>query len=72
MFELTTTQPLFQYQNNPKFGLTELENMLYQMQLLTDAYFEPAQLSASPHAGKFFASDCAPLVDFLCCVLCEC
>ncbi|KAI0691542.1 kinase-like domain-containing protein [Earliella scabrosa] len=41
VFELTTSQPLFGYQNNSKFGLTEVENMLYQMQLLTDAYFGP-------------------------------
>ena len=52
VFELATSQPLFRYQRNSKLGLTEVENMLYQMQLLTDAYFEPAQLSASPRAGE--------------------
>ncbi|KAI0709096.1 kinase-like domain-containing protein [Earliella scabrosa] len=58
VYELATSQSLFRYQTNDKFGLTEVENMLYQMQLHTGADFEPAQLSASPLAGEFFGANC--------------
>lgn len=59
LYELAVSQPLFQYQPNSKVGLTEVENMFYQMQLVTGLDFEPAQLSASPLAGEFFGLNCA-------------
>ena len=65
VYELVINRPLFRYQINRKWGLTEVENMFYQMQLFTGADFEPAQLSASSRAGDYFASNCASLPPFL-------
>ncbi|KAI0711592.1 kinase-like domain-containing protein [Earliella scabrosa] len=58
VYELATSDALFRYREQPKFGLTEVENMFFQMQLLTGTDFTPEQLRTSPRAGEFFASDC--------------
>ena len=66
VYELATSDSLFRYREQPKFGLTEVENMFFQMQLLTGTDFTPEQLRASPRSGEFFASDCALLVSISC------
>jgi len=58
VFELVTSELLFRYQPNNKFGLDETENMLYQMMLLTGEVFRAAQLQVSPKAPAYFTSAC--------------
>ncbi|KAJ7083288.1 kinase-like protein [Mycena belliarum] len=59
VFELAVSRSLFQYRVNQKHGLTEVENMLYQMILLTgDESFRAAQLSVCPLAGDYFNAGC--------------
>lgn len=54
MFELVCGRALFYYTVNTKFDLTETENMLYQMMVLTGQEFRAAQLSVSPSAIEYF------------------
>ncbi|KZV87169.1 kinase-like protein [Exidia glandulosa HHB12029] len=58
-YQLITSCLLFSYKPNKKFGLTEEENMLYQMMCLTGEPFMAAQLQRSPRAPIFFKSDCS-------------
>ncbi|KAJ7777040.1 kinase-like protein [Mycena metata] len=58
-FELVVNNSLFKYRTNEKWKLTEDENILYQMLLVTsDEGFEPEQLTAWPRSGEFFSEDC--------------
>jgi hypothetical protein len=53
------SRSLFQYRVNEKHGLTEVENMLYQMLLYTgEESFRAAQLSVWPLAGEYFNAAC--------------
>jgi serine/threonine protein kinase len=58
VYELVTSQSFFRYKPNEKFGLTETENMLYQMMLHSEEVFRAQQLNVSPLASEFFDSDC--------------
>ncbi|KAL0950832.1 hypothetical protein HGRIS_007593 [Hohenbuehelia grisea] len=58
VYELLTSQPLFLYQKNDKFGLSEIENILYQMMLYTGEVFRAEQLSICPLASEYFNGDC--------------
>ncbi|KAF8152886.1 kinase-like protein [Mycena galopus ATCC 62051] len=66
VFELAVSRSLFEYRVNEKFNLTEVENVLYQMILLTgEESFRAAQLSVCPLAGEYFNAACT----FLTCQL---
>ncbi|KAJ7035842.1 kinase-like protein [Mycena alexandri] len=59
VFELAVSRSLFEYRVNEKYSLTEVENMLYQMILLTgEESFRAAQLSVCPLAGDYFNAAC--------------
>ncbi|KXN81833.1 Serine/threonine-protein kinase SKY1 [Leucoagaricus sp. SymC.cos] len=58
IFELVTSKHLFRYQRNQKFGLDEMENMLYQMMLHTEEDFRAAQLQVSSKAPEYFNTNC--------------
>ncbi|KAJ6528449.1 kinase-like domain-containing protein [Mycena capillaripes] len=59
VFELAVSRSLFKYRINEKYSLTEVENMLYQMILLTgEESFRAAQLSVCPLAGEYFNAAC--------------
>ncbi|KAJ6600465.1 kinase-like protein, partial [Mycena vulgaris] len=59
VFEFAVSRSLFEYRVNAKYGLTEVENMLYQMILLTgEESFRAAQLSVCPLAGEYFNAAC--------------
>ncbi|KAJ7435148.1 kinase-like protein [Mycena latifolia] len=59
VFELAVSRSLFEYRVNEKYSLTEVENMLYQMILLTgEESFRAAQLSVCPLAGEYFNTAC--------------
>ncbi|KAJ7748548.1 kinase-like protein [Mycena maculata] len=59
VFELVTSRPLFRYHVNEKQGLTEIENMLFQMILFTgEQTFRAEQLSVCPLAGEYFTAAC--------------
>ncbi|KDQ25192.1 hypothetical protein PLEOSDRAFT_1015341, partial [Pleurotus ostreatus PC15] len=57
-YELITNEVLFQYRTYDDFGLTETENLLYQMMFHACEEFEPTQLSICPLAGEYFNSNC--------------
>ncbi|KAL0954338.1 hypothetical protein HGRIS_003336 [Hohenbuehelia grisea] len=57
-YELLTSQPLFYNTRNDKFGLTETENILYQMMLYTGEVFRAEQLNVCPSASEYFNADC--------------
>ncbi|KXN87240.1 Serine/threonine-protein kinase SRPK [Leucoagaricus sp. SymC.cos] len=61
IFELVTSKHLFRYQRNQKFGLDEMENMLYQMMLHTEEDFRAAQLQVSSKAPEYFNTNCKHL-----------
>ncbi|KAJ7435298.1 kinase-like protein [Mycena galericulata] len=59
VYELAVSHSLFKYRVNEKHGLTEVENILYQMILLTsDESFRAALLSVCPLAGEYFNATC--------------
>jgi hypothetical protein len=60
-YELVNSRTYFFYKINQKFGLSEDENMLYQMMLFSGEELMPDQLSVCPLAGFFSTSDCTVL-----------
>jgi hypothetical protein len=53
------SRSLFTYRVNEKYSLTEVENMLYQMLLITgEESFRVAQLNVCPLAGEYFNEEC--------------
>ncbi|RXW25557.1 hypothetical protein EST38_g374 [Candolleomyces aberdarensis] len=58
VYELVSGRHFFRWKKNAKFGLTETENVLYQMLLHTGEDFTPKLLSASPRAPEYFTLQC--------------
>ncbi|KAF9495901.1 kinase-like protein [Pleurotus eryngii] len=57
-YELIAGDFLFEYRAPKVFGLTETENLLYQMMIYACEPFRAAQLNICPRASEYFNPDC--------------
>lgn len=57
-YELIAGDFLFEYRAPRVFGLTETENLLYQMMIYSCEPFRAEQLNACPRASEYFNPDC--------------